>query len=104
MHLPKFRFAVLAGAVIGGLIPLLYFTVHPIQEFIAGSSRGMLLWPSSILLMATDGREHELISYEIIGISVLVNIILYALVFTLIWCVGWVLRAGRASLRDGTTI
>jgi hypothetical protein len=59
MHLPKFRFAVLAGAVIGGLIPVLYFTVHPIQAFIAGSSRGMLLWPSSILLMATDGREHQ---------------------------------------------
>jgi hypothetical protein len=104
MRLPKFRFAVLVGAIVGGLIPLLYFTVRPIQEFIAGSSRGTFLWPTSILLMATDGRERELISYEIIGISIFANIVLYVLVFIFIWSVGWVLRAWRASLRDGTTI
>jgi hypothetical protein len=103
MRLPKFRFAVLGGFIVGGVIPLLYFTVRPMQEFIAGS-RGIFLWPTAILLMATDGREHELISYEIIGISIFANILLYTLVFTFIWCIGWVLRAWRASLRDGTTI
>jgi len=54
--------------------------------------------------MATDGREHELIAYEIIAVSILANILIYSIVFTFIWCVGWVLRSWRASLRDGTTI
>jgi len=54
--------------------------------------------------MATDGHEHEIGAYEIIGMSIAANIVLYAIVFTSIWCVGWVFRAWRASLRDGTTI
>jgi hypothetical protein len=32
------------------------------------------------------------------------NVSLYVLLFTFVWCVGWVLRAWCTSLRDGTTI
>jgi hypothetical protein len=88
---------------VGGTVPLLFFTVPPFQHFITTGS-GILLWPSGIWLLATDGREHELIAYEIIGLSVLANMLLYGFMFTLLWCGGWVLRAWRASLRDGTTI
>jgi hypothetical protein len=103
MRLPKFRLVVLLGALLGIVAPLLFFTWHRFQEYVAGG-RGAFLWPSGIWLMATDGHEHEPSAYAIIGISVGANIMLYALVFTLLWCVGWVFRAWRASLRDGTTI
>ena len=103
MRLPKFRWAVLSGALFGGIVPLLFFTLAPFREFIV-TGRGIFLWPSGIWLMATDGHEHEIGAYEIIGMSMAVNIVLYAIVFSLIWCVGWVFRAWRASLRDGTTI
>ena len=103
MRLPKFRWVVLAGALLGGIVPLLSFTVPPFQYFIT-TGRGIFMWPSGIWLMATDGHEHEIGTYEFIGISVLANILLYAVVFSLIWCGGWVFRAWRASLRDGTTI
>jgi hypothetical protein len=103
MRLPKFRWTVLVGALLGGIVPLLFFTVAPFREFVV-AGRGILLWPTGIWLMATDGREHELIAYEIIAVSILANILIYSIVFTFIWCVGWVLRSWRASLRDGTTI
>jgi hypothetical protein len=103
MRLPKFRSAVLVGALLGIVAPFLFFTWHRFRDYIAGGS-GAFLWPSGIWLMATDGHEHELSAYLIIGMSVAANVFLYVLVFSLIWCVGWVLRAWRASLRDGTTI
>jgi hypothetical protein len=103
MRLPKFRWALLAGALFGGIVPLLFFTLAPFREFIV-TGRGIFFWPSGIWLMATDGHEHEIGAYEIIGMSIAVNIVLYAIIFSLIWCVGWIFRAWRASLRDGTTI
>jgi hypothetical protein len=103
MRLPKFRSAVLIGGSLGIVAPLLFFRWHRFQEYIAGGS-GAFLWPSGIWLMATDGHEHELSAYLIIGMSVAANILLYAVIFTLIWCLGWVLKSWFASLRDGTTI
>ena len=103
MSLPKFRSAVLVGALLGIIAPLLFFTWHRFQDYVAGGS-GAFLWPSGIWLMATDGHEHESGAYVVIGMSVAANVLLYALIFSLIWCVGWVFRAWRASLRDGTTI
>lgn len=103
MRFPKLRWALLVGALVGGLVPLLFFTVPRFQHFIT-TSNGILLWPSGIWLIATDGREHELVAYEIIAVSILANVLIYSTVFTFIWCIGWILRAWRSSLRDGTTI
>jgi len=87
MRLPKLRWAVLVGALLGIIAPLLFFTSHHFQDYVAGGS-GAFLWRSGIWLMATDGQEHEVSAYLIIGISVAANVLLYALVFSLIWCVG----------------
>ena len=105
MRLPKFRWAVLVGALLGALVPLLFFTVPPFQYFIT-TARGIFLWPSAIWLMATDmeGHGYNSADYVILGISVIANILLYVIVFSFVWCVGWVLRAWRGSLRDGTMI
>jgi len=103
MRLPRFRRVVVIGAAVGAAVPLLFFTVPPFQYFVT-TGRGIFLWPSGIWLMMTDGHEHEIGSYEVIAISILVNIVLYVSVFGLVWCLGWVFRAWRGSLRDGTTI
>ena len=103
MRLPKFRWVFLAGALIGGIVPMLFFTLHAFQEFIVGG-RGAFLWPSGIWLMATDGHEHEIGAYVVIGMSIVANMLLYAVVSSLVWCAGWVLRAWRDSISDGPTI
>jgi hypothetical protein len=103
MRLPKYRSIVFVGAALGVVAPLLFFTSHRFAEYVVGGS-GTYLWPSSLMLMATFGHEHDFSGYAVVGMSILANILLYILVFTLLWCVGWVLRAWRASLRDGTTI
>ena len=54
--------------------------------------------------MATAGHEHEFGSYLLVAEMVLANVLVYVIAFSFIWCIGWVLRAWRASLRDGTTI
>ena len=74
MRLPKFRFAVFVGAFLGVVAPALFFTSHFFQEFIGGAS-GAFLWPSGIWLLATEGHEHELSAYAIIGISIAANIL-----------------------------
>jgi hypothetical protein len=103
MRLAKFRWAVVIGAAVGAAVPLLFFTVPPFQYFIT-TGKGIWLWPSGIWLMMTDGHEEEIGSYEVVGVSILANILLYAIIFSLLWCAGWVFRAWRGSLRDGTTI
>jgi hypothetical protein len=85
MRLPKFRSAVLVGALLGIVAPFLFFTWHRFQDYIAGGS-GAFLWPSGIWLMATDGHEHELSAYLIIGMSVAANVFLYVLVFSDLVC------------------
>ena len=45
----------------------------------------MRLWPSSIMLMATEGIEHSASAYVFIAISVAVNVVLYAVVAAILW-------------------
>jgi len=54
--------------------------------------------------MATDGHEREFSSYLIMAASVAGNAVIYVAVFTLVWGVAWIIRAWKASLRDGTMI
>jgi hypothetical protein len=64
----------------------------------------VFLWPTCILLMATEGREHTGTAYLIWAGAIAANALIYLLAFSALWAVGWVLRAWRQSLRDGTTI
>jgi hypothetical protein len=43
----------------------------------------LLLWPSSIFMLATAG--HEGIDYEMLAISIVANVALYALLGFLVW-------------------
>jgi hypothetical protein len=93
VRLPKVRHALVIGAALGVLAPLLFFTWHRFQVFIAGG-KGAFLWPSGIWLMATDRHEHELGAYLVIGCSVLANVLLYAIIATLLWFILWIIQRG----------
>jgi len=58
------------SAVLGLVVPILWFQVNnPIWM--------LPLWPTSILLMATDGHEKEMGSYVLVAISAFMNVLLY---------------------------
>jgi hypothetical protein len=100
MSLPKFRYAVLSGVVCGLVVPLFVMVLFWLRVFHIAGTWLLLVWPSSIMLMATETLGHSLQALAILAWSIAWNVLL----FTFIWCVGWVLRAWRTSLRDGTTI
>ena len=104
MRLPKFRYAIAVGAVLGFIIPLVVTALSELHIFSVPERVVLLVWPSSIMLMATETLGHSLQAFAILAWSIALNVFLYVLFFTFIWCVAWVLRAWRASLRDGTTI
>ena len=75
-----------------------------LRVFTIASEWLLYIWPTSIMLMATEslGRSPE--ADRIVGLSIAYNVVLYILAFAVIWGVAWVLAAWKASLRDGTTI
>jgi len=64
----------------------------------------LALWPTSPFLMATAGHEHTFSSYSILAATIAGNALVYVFLFTVLWSIAWVIRAGIRSLRDGTTI
>ena len=61
----------------------------------------LFVWPSSIMLMATETLGYSWQAFAILAWSIAWNVLLYVLLFIFVWCVGWLLRAWRASLRNG---
>jgi hypothetical protein len=47
----------------------------------------ILTWPTSILLMATDGIEKTVQGYVIVAISILANIFLYSVLGYILWAI-----------------
>jgi len=103
MSLPKFRYAFLAGLAVGFIIPVGLMTAFYFRVLSAGEWL-LLVWPTSIMLMATENLGHSPEALGIVAVSIAYNLVLYAALFSVLWCIAWVLRAGMASLRDGTTI
>ena len=103
MRLPKFRFVVLAASILGVFVPVGFYIASHFGYFF-GSTFDLCLWPTSIILMATETHGHDLFATGVLIASIAANVLYYFVILTLVWCVGWVFRAWRASLRDGTTI
>jgi hypothetical protein len=105
MRLPEFRYTALTAVILGIFIPLLALTGFRLHLFPTPAGNWLLcVWPSSIMLMATENLGHSTQAFVIVAWSIAWNVLLYLIVFTLIWSVCWVLGAWRASLRDDTTI
>ena len=90
MQFPKFKHAVLTGAVLGAVGPLLYYCSRPVRDYILGN--GLFLWPTGVILIVTYGHEHDFFCYAVSAISVILNIILYAASMGLLWFVVWIIR------------
>jgi len=93
VHFPKFKHAVLTGAALGVLAPVLFFTWHRFQEFTA-RGKGSFLWPSGISLMATEGHESEPGAYVTIAFSIFANVLLYACIAAALWFILWIVQRG----------
>ena len=104
MSLPKFRFALLCGAAFGVVIPLIIMSLFWLRVVDIAGAWLLFIWPSSIMLMATETLGYSPQALAILAWSIAWNVLLYVIVFILLWSLGWVWRAWRASLRDGTTI
>lgn len=104
MRFPTFPHTILWAAVIGLVLPLVatsLFWLHVLR--IAGMWL-IYIWPSSIMLMATENMGHSAEAFGILAYSIGINVILYVVVSSILWSSTWIIRAWRLSLRDGTTI
>jgi hypothetical protein len=83
------------ACIAGSIFPIAYLYLYSAGAITAFPSWGPWLWPSSIMLLATDGLESDhLYVAEIIAISLLVNAALWALMGL---AVSWVLKTGGHS-------
>jgi high-affinity Fe2+/Pb2+ permease len=69
MHLPKFRYVISAGAMLGFIIPLLVTAVFELRIFRIPKRVLLAIWPSSIMLMATETLGYSRQAFAILGWS-----------------------------------
>ena len=90
MRFPKLKHAAFAGAILGAVGPLLYYTSQPARDYILGN--GLFFWPTGLIIIVTYGHEHDLFGYTITAISFILNIALYAAAVMLLWFMIWIVR------------
>ena len=90
VQFPKFKHAVLTGAVLGAVGPLLYYSSRPARDYILGN--GLFLWATGVIIIVTYGHEHDFFGYAVTAISIALNIMLYAAAMALLWFVVWIIR------------
>ena len=89
----------LVGGALGTIVPIIAWWRYYFYDYLFGSAV-VMLWPSSIVLMATDGHEHDPDVWVIIAIALLSNIILYAAIAALLWFTFWFICCGRMRSHD----
>jgi hypothetical protein len=104
MRLPKFRYIMLVATILGAVIPLVMMALVGLRILHMLGDWDLFLWPSSIMLMATENLGYSPQAFAILAWSIAWNILLYVIVFAVLWSLCWVVRAWRASFRDRTTI
>jgi hypothetical protein len=104
MRFPTFPRTILCAGVVGLVLPLLVMALFWLHVFRIAGMWFIYIWPSSIMLMATDNMGHSAGAFGILAYSIGINVVLYVVVFSILWSLAWVVRAWRLSLRDGTTI
>ena len=51
------------------------------------------IWPSSIMLMATENMNQSVEASGILAYSIAINVVPYVVVFSILWSLAWVVRA-----------
>ncbi len=90
MRFPKVKHAVLTGAILGAVGPLLYYSSRPFRDYILGN--GLFLWPTGVIVIVAYGHEHDFFGYAVVALSIALNIMLYAAAIALVWFVVWIIR------------
>ena len=93
------RYLVMSSALglsvaIGLLLLLDIVDSHPLLARKLGASLvdlSIVLWPTSIWLLATSGGERTLAGYTIVFLSIMANGMLYAVLGSLAWCLRYFL-------------
>jgi hypothetical protein len=104
MRLSKFRCAVLGGAVLGLAVPLLVYALQWLNILGAAGKWLLFIWPSAIMLDYDlgDSPGNGAMDYAILVFSIACNVLVYVIIFTLPWSLGW-LRTVRASCNHDLT-
>jgi phosphatidylglycerophosphatase A len=82
--LPLRRF-LLAAVTLGALVPIVLLIISYVRHSLFDNLE-LMLWPSSIMLLATDGHEHlDIYSVEVIALSIATNMMLYFIAGFIVW-------------------
>ncbi len=93
----KLRFVVLLSGVLGCLVPVIFLAILTYlqsQDYevslgpsLASRTEDLMLclWPSSILMMATDGAKSGLLPDLFLAAAVAINALLYSIIGTCLW-------------------
>ena len=84
------------SAALGLLAPAVWFSLFFSLGAIPSWGHDLLprLWPTSLMLLLTSGREHSAQSYLVVTAAILLNVALYSLIGVTCWLLR---RAFRAS-------
>ena len=100
--LPRFRYVAAIAAGLALIAPAYTLIRIWLDSHYSVGAAEAVLWTTSIMLMATDGREHTMGAYVIVAISIAANMIVYIIASALLWSVAQRIRAIVRWLRGGT--
>ena len=87
------------SASVGLVVPVTYLLGFGIFDYTMNDV-WMLIWPSSIFMLATDGSERTLGSYLIIAESILANILLYSVFGCILWGISRAIIKARGKIQS----
>jgi len=90
VRFPKVKHAVLTGAILGAVGPLLYYSSRPFRDYILGN--GLFLWPTGVIVIVAYGHEHDFFGYAVVALSLALNILLFAAGIGLCLVFLWIIR------------
>jgi len=99
MRFPKLKWTLLAGAILGVLVPIVLLLVTKYGHFLLGGTIDLCLWPTGVMLMATENHDHDLFALSILAYSILLNVLYYLLIATLLWCIVRFLAVAMSWIR-----
>ena len=99
MRFPKLKWILLAGATLGLLVPMAFLLRTEYGHYLFGSTLDLCLFPSSIMLMATENHGHDLFALSVLAFSIFLNVLYYSLIAVLLWCLVRVFTAAISWVR-----
>ena len=100
MSLPRLKVVLIVAAFLGVFVAAAFFVASVSGVHFFGSVLDLCLWPSSMLLMATEGHGRDLFASVVLVVSVAANAVYYCIVATVLWCLLRFAGDGLARVRN----